>query len=647
MILWQPTKQQIESSQIHQFALFIEKKFQVHFNSYQSFHRWSVENITDFWSAWWDYSKIIHDNPFHTVLENEKEFWQAKWFVGATLNFAENLLRFRDDKTAIVFCNEHGVQDKISYHDLYEKVAQLVVFLKEQGVEQGDRVAGYLPNMPEAIIAMLATTALGAIWSSTSPDFGEKGVLDRFGQIAPKILFTVNGYWYNGKEISIIEKVNAIRAQIPSLQKTVVINYLNKEETLQDDKIIAYTFIQKNYPANEIDFVPVAADHPLYILYSSGTTGLPKTIVHRTAGILLQHLKEHRLHTDITRKDVLYYFTTTSWMMWNWLVSGLASGCTIVCYDGCPTYPGPAHLWQLVDELGITVFGTSAKYLSTLCEQDFTTKGVAHLNSLRAILSTGSVLPDHCFDYVYEKIKSNVMLSSISGGTDIVSCFILGNPSAPVRKGELQSIGLGLDIQAFDQNGKPVFDQQGELVCASAAPCMPLGFWNDPQHEKYKASYFSHFPNVWYHGDFIIIYNRGGVRVLGRSDATLNPGGVRIGTAEIYAVVEKLAEIEDSLVIGQRWQDDERVILFVKLKNNLLLQPELIEKIKKTIRANCTPRHVPAKIIAVADIPYTMNGKKVELAVKNIIHDLPVKNTSVLKNPECLQGFIGLAELKN
>lgn len=644
--LWRPDSQQMQQAQIQQFSQYIEKQFKQQFASYQDFHLWSVEHFEQFWEAWWEYSHIISQCQFSKVVERGQNFWDVQWFLGATLNFAENLLRFRDEKTAIVFCNEQGKCRKLSYQDLYVEVAKLAEYFTQLGVKQGDRIAGYLPNMPEAIIAMLATTALGAIWSSTSPDFGEKGVLDRFGQIEPKILLAIDGYYYNGKPISIVDKVNAIVKQLPSVEKVVLIPYLNKDLKNNSAHYILYPEIIKASTTNTLHFVPVPADHPLYILYSSGTTGLPKTIVHRTAGVLLQHLKEHRLHVDIKREDVLFYYTTTGWMMWNWLVSGLASGCTLVCYDGSPTYPSNFSLWQLIDELKVSVFGTSAKYLASLSAQQIKPKQNCQLSSLRCILSTGSVLPDDIYQYVYHEIKSDVLLSSISGGTDIVSCFALGNPGLPVYCGELQCIGLGMDVHAFDEARQAVIGQQGELVCTTPFPSMPLGFWNDQQDQKYIASYFSQFPNAWYHGDFIIIYPHGGVRFLGRSDATLNPGGVRIGTAEIYAVVEGMREVQDCIVVGQWWQDDERVILFVQLKDGCELNDELRNKINLVIRKQCTPRHVPAKIIAVLDIPYTLNGKKVELAVKKLIHGEEVKNKAVLRNPESLQCFSNLTQLQ-
>ncbi len=643
LILYQPTKAQIAQSQMHEFLSMMEKKYNCRFNDYAAFHQWSVDHPDLFWANFWDYADVITHEPFYKVRDKEKIFWKTQWFVGAKLNFAENLLRYRDGHEAIIFADERGMQSRYTYKKLYDAVAKLVSFLQEKGIRKGDCLAGYLPNRPEAIIAMLATTALGAIWTSTSPDFGEEAVIARFGQVEPKILFGVDGYIYNGKIISTIEKLDGIRHAISSIEHVIVIQVIAEKKL--PASMISYEEIQKVDEIKPIQFISVEANDPVYILYSSGTTGLPKTIVHRVAGVLIQHLKEHKLHTDLTREDVFFYYTTTAWMMWNWLVSGLASGCTIVCYDGCPTFPNVDSLWQLVDEIGITVFGTSAKYLATLHEKKLNIKEKFQLKSLRTILSTGSILSDYCFDYVYQHIKSTVMLSSISGGTDIVSCFILGNPILPVYRGELQSIGLGMDVKAFNSDGIAIIDQQGELVCVSPAPCMPIGFLHDPDDKRFIASYFSAFPHVWYHGDFIKINLHGGVKILGRSDATLNPGGVRIGTADIYAAIESLPEVIDSVVVGQRWHDDERVILFVTLKEAVVLNQELINKIKQQIRAQCTPRHVPAKIISVQDIPYTINGKKVELAVKNIIHGLPVKNSAILKNPASLSYFMALEEL--
>ena len=645
-ILWKPTKNQIQDSQMTRFIEFVNYHHQLSLQNYDELHNWSVENIADFWQTFWDFSKIIHTGKIESVIDDDSKMPGAKWFSGIKLNFAENLLRYRDDKIALIFKGESRKSQYITYKQLYEKVAILASAMRNAGVKPGDRIAGFLPNMPIAVIAMLATASIGAIWSSCSPDFGIKGVLDRFQQIKPKILFAVDGYNYSGKKFNYLDKVKQIAEKLPSLRYVVVNPYISHSIELTDiSKGISYQHFINGTKSKDLHFEQLTFDHPLYIMYSSGTTGMPKAIVHGAGGTLIQHLKELRLHTNLTRDDTIFYFTTCGWMMWNWLVSSLAVGATVVLYDGSPFYPEGYALWNLTDELGITVFGTSAKYIAS-CEAAGIQPIVNNkLSKLMVILSTGSPLIEESFDYVYTNVKKNVMLSSIAGGTDIISCFVLGNPNLPVHRGEIQCRGLGMDVQAYSNGGKSVINEQGELVCAKPFPSMPIYFWNDANGEKYKNAYFEEFPGIWHHGDYISISEHGGVTMHGRSDATLNPGGVRIGTSEIYRVVENMPEIDDSLVIGQEWQGDERVILFIKLNGGLKLDDILIEKIKNTIKLNCSPRHVPSKILEIPDIPYTINGKKVEIAVKNIIAGKDVSNRDALANPDSLDYYKNLKEL--
>jgi acetoacetyl-CoA synthetase len=565
----------------------------------------------------------------------------AKWFPDAKLNFAENLLGRRDATDAIVFWGEDRVRRKLSHKNLYDLVSRLAQALADAGVKKGDRVAGYLPNLPESAAAMLATASLGAIWSSCSPDFGVQGVLDRFGQIEPKVLFCADGYLYGGKEFDCQEKVEAVLARLPSVEQCVVIDYLGRPATAG---VSLLEFVEAFEPA-ELRFEQFDFNHPLCILYSSGTTGVPKCIVHGAGGTLLQHLKEHRLHSDVKPDDRLFYFTTLGWMMWNWLVSGLASGATLLLYDGSPFMQRGRLLFDLADAEGMTHFGTSAKFIDAIAKAGLKPRETHRLEKLRAVLSTGSPLAPEGFDYVYEEVKSDVCLASISGGTDIVSCFMLGNPAAPVWRGEIQAKGLGMAVEVFDEQGNSLVNEKGELVCTRPFPSMPLGFWNDPDGAKYRAAYFEKYPNVWRHGDWCEITAHGGLVIHGRSDAVLNPGGVRIGTAEIYRQVEQLEEVLEALVIGQEWQGDVRVVLFVKLKEGLSLSEELMGSIKRRIRENTTPRHVPAKILQVADIPRTKSGKIVELAVREAVHGRDVKNLEALANPGALDYFRNRTEL--
>jgi acetoacetyl-CoA synthetase len=563
------------------------------------------------------------------------------------LNFAENLLRCRDDRPALVFVQEGGlVGGELTYRELYDQVARLSHFLREVGVQVGDRVAGFMPNRMETVIAMLAATSLGAIWSSCSPDFGFKGVMDRFGQIEPKVLFTADGYTYNGKALDSLNRVSQVANDIAAIQHVVVVPMVSETPDLSNVPRACLWSDALANDATEIDFVQLPFNHPLYIMYSSGTTGVPKCIVHSAGGTLIQHAKEHLLHVDLKRDDAIFYFTTCGWMMWNWLVSSLFVGAKAVLFDGSPGYPDMSVLWQMAQDQRITVFGTSAKYLN-MCEKAGVTPGADFdLSRLRLICSTGSPLSVEGFEWVYREVKSDVQLASISGGTDIISCFVLGSPLDPVYAGEIQKRGLGMKVEAWDSDGHAVVQEKAELVCTAPFPSMPIYFWQDPDNEKYLDAYFRDFPGVWRHGDYIEITERGGVIVYGRSDATLNPGGVRIGTAEIDRQVEALDEVVDSLVVGQQWDHDVRVILFVVLRPGLELDDDLSARIKHLIRTNCTPRHVPAKILQVPDIPRTLNGKKVEIAVTKMIHGETVKNQDALANPETLRYFHGLAALE-
>ncbi len=645
-ILWTPGKTQIEQAQMTRFRQQVNDKYELDLKSYDDLYEWSLSHAEDFWSEMWHFGGIVSHDSYTRVVDDLYKMPGAKWFQGATLNYAENLLRYRDDHIAIQFRGEDQIQRTLTYAELYAAVTKTAQAMQTAGLQSGDRVAGFIPNLPETIIAMLAASSLGAIWSSSSPDFGINGVLDRFSQIEPKIIFAADGYYYGGKRFDSLEKLKGILAKLPSVEKVVVVPYTSTPDLSTINNCVFWDDFLDN-DATEVTFTSLPFDHPLYIMYSSGTTGLPKSIVHSAGGTLIQHLKELQLHCDLKREDTIFYFTTCGWMMWNWLVSSLAAGATLVLYDGNPFYPGPEALWQMSDDLDISIFGTSAKYLDALETSGCKPWMSFELKSLRAILSTGSPLSDDSFDFVYANIKQDMLLGSISGGTDIVSCFALGNPILPVYRGELQCRGLGMKVEAFNENGEGVFNQKGELVCSQAFPSMPIYFWNDPGGEKYQGAYFADYPGIWLHGDYIEINEHGGVRIFGRSDATLNPGGVRIGTAEIYTVVENLLEIEDSLVVGQAWQDDERVILFVKLQNGVVLTDDLKKQLKTLIRQNCSPRHVPAKILETHDIPYTINGKKVEIAVKKIIQGKEVQNQSALANPESLELYRDLEALKD
>jgi len=595
----------------------------------------------------WEFADIKASKPYDQVIDDVTRMPGAKWFSGARLNFAENLLRYRDDQVALIFKGEDHDSTTMTYSELYDEVAAVAKSLKEAGVQAGDRVAAFMPNMPETIVAMLAATSLGATWSSCSPDFGIKGVLDRFGQIKPKVLFTANGYWFKGKSLDSIERISDILKQLPSLEKVVVVPYTEQDPDISGvPNAIHYRDFKSPDSNLEIEFKQLPFEHPLYIMYSSGTTGLPKCMVQSAGGILLHQLKELMLHTDLKREDTIFYFTTCGWMMWNWLTSSLGVGASLVLFDGNPFHPDPGALWKMAQDEKITIFGTSAGYIAALQNAGVKPGKEYDLTPLKAVLSTGSPLSVEGFEFIYEEVKKDLQLASIAGGSDLNGCFALGNPMGPVYAGELQCRGLAMNVAAFDEDGKPVINQQGELVCTAPFPSMPIYFWDDPKGEKYHAAYFDVYPNIWRHGDFIEINDRGGVVIYGRSDATLNPGGVRIGTAEIYRQVEQLEEIADSLVVGQDWKNDIRVILFVQMAEGCDLTDDLRNKIKATIRANASPRHVPAKILAVPEILYTLNMKKVELAVKKVIQGQEVKNKDALKNPEILDYYANLKELQ-
>ncbi len=647
-LLWEPSEERIKSTNMYKFMQTVNEKHGKNFNNYDEMYEWSVTEIPTFWATIWEYGKVISSEPYNEVVDDYKKLPGARWFKGAKLNFAENLLRFRDDKPALTFRGEGWEKSRtITYAELYNLVAKCAKSLRDMGIKPGDRIAGFMPNMIETVVAMLATTSIGAIWSSCSPDFGIKGVLDRFGQIEPRVLFTANGYSYNGKQFDSLERISEVLKELPTIEKVVVVPYTdpNPDPGRVPNGVLFEDFIAKE-DGLEIEFEQLPAEHPVYIMYSSGTTGVPKCIVHGAIGTLVQHFKELHLHTDVKREDTIFYYTTCGWMMWNWLVSSIMLGARVFLYDGSPFYPDPGILWKIAEEEKLTIFGTSAKYLAALEKAGEKPKQKYDLTPLKAILSTGSPLSVESFYFVYRDIKDDLVLSSISGGTDIISCFALGNPMGPVYAGELQCRGLGMKVEVFDEQGRSVVCQKGELVCTAAAPSMPIYFWNDPDGSKYRNAYFSVFPGVWHHGDYAEITEHNGMVIYGRSDATLNPGGVRIGTAEIYRQVETIPEVLDSLVVGQNWDNDVRVILFVKLREGVELTEELKKKIKDTIRKNTTPRHVPAKIIAIDDIPYTISGKKVELAVKKIIHGEEVKNRDALANPEALDLYKNIPELQ-
>ncbi|MFK9095883.1 acetoacetate--CoA ligase [Pseudomonas guariconensis] len=647
-VLWRPSTAQIQASRMDAFRRQVNLRYNLQLNDYAALHRWSIEQRPAFWQTLADYFHVQWHTPPAQTLSEGPQMPDAHWFPGATLNYSEHLLMRRDDRPAVVAVREDGQRQVLSHSQLAAHVAGMQKALQALGIQAGDRVASVMPNTWETLVAMLACTSLGAIWSSSSPEFGLHGIIDRFGQIAPKLLIACAGYQYAGKTIDQVEKINQVTAQLPQLEHLLVVPY-TRSHTRREEFVAPRVSLWGDFyqPGGEPRFTALPFDHPLYILYSSGTTGVPKCIVHRTGGVLLQHLKEHGLHNDLKADDVLFYYTTCGWMMWNWLASGLAVGATLVLYDGSPFHPGPQRLLDLIDAERIHAFGTSAKYLAALEQEGLDPAKSHRLNSLRLIMSTGSPLSPHSYDYVYRKIKPDLCLASMSGGTDIVSCFVLGNPVLPVRRGEIQCKGLGMAVEVWNEHGQPVIGEKGELVCTRNFPSMPVGFWGDNDGSRYHDAYFSQYPGVWAQGDYAEQNAEGGMIIHGRSDAVLNPGGVRIGTAEIYRQVEKVEEVVESVAIGQDWHNDVRVVLFVRLREGLQLDDALRQHIRQVIRQYTTPRHVPAVIVQVTDIPRTISGKLVELAIRNVVHGLPVKNTDALANPEALAQFRDRAELRD
>jgi len=639
--LWIPSQERIKHANMTRFMTFVNTQYNKNFTSYFELYDWSITRIPDFWAAVWDFVGIKASRPYEKVVEDLTVFPGTKWFPGAELNFAENLLRYRDKKVAFIFKCETRPPVYITYEELYRTVARLADALRKAGVTKGDRVVAYMPNMPETAIAMLAATSLGATWASCGSELGVQAVIDRFSQIEPKVLFTVDGYLYKNKPFPMLSDVTEVVESVPSLDKVIIVPYISDAPDVHSIPYsAAYNDFLATGDAHEIAFEQVPFDHPVYIMFSSGTTGKPKCMVQGVGGILINHLKELIIHADLKREDTIIYMTAPSWMMWNWLISALAVGATVVLFDGNPGYPDLGTMWQLIDDEKITFFGTSATYINLLKSQGFKPKEKFSLASLKSIGQTGSALSADGFTFVYQHIKSDVHFNSLSGGTDINGCFVIGSPILPVYAGELQSPALGMKVKAYDEKGTPIYDRQGELVCEAPAPSMPLYFWNDPDMKKYRDAYFAVYPNVWRHGDYIEFYSdTKGITFYGRSDAILKPSGVRIGTAEIYNIVERFPEIADSVAIGQNWEGDQRVLLFVKLAPGVTLSDELKNKIKISLRDKASPRHVPAMIIDVPDIPYTFNMKKVESAITNIINGRTVTNRDALVNPQSLDYF--------
>jgi acetoacetyl-CoA synthetase len=645
--LWQPSPEQVAATNIARFMERVGERTGAELTDYPGLHRWSIENRDAFWSAVWDEFGVIGEKGGRVLVEDRMP--GAKFFPDARLNFAENLLRRSDEGEAIVFHGEDKIETRLTFAELHALVSRLQQWLSSQGVTVGSRVAAMMPNMAETVAAMLATAALGATWSSCSPDFGVRGVLDRFGQIEPTVLIACDGYWYAGKRIEVADKLEEVVPALAGVKSTLIVPYLGIAEDVAGRLPNAVSLPKALAPfrAKPVSFERLPFNHPLYMLYSSGTTGVPKCIVHGAGGTLLQHLKEHRLQSDVRPGDRVFYFTTCGWMMWNWLVSALASEATLLLFDGSPFHPDPSVLFDYAERERMTLFGTSAKYIDACKKEGLRPRDTHDLSTVRLMTSTGSPLAAESFDYVYEAVKPDIHLASISGGTDIVSCFVLGDPTSPVWRGEIQAPGLGLAVDVWSEAGRPVRQEKGELVCTRAFPSMPVMFWNDPNGKKYRAAYFERFPGVWHHGDFAEWTALGGLVIHGRSDATLNPGGVRIGTAEIYAQVEQIPEVVEALAIGQDWDNDVRVVLFVRLRDGATLDDKLTRAIKTKIRTGASPRHVPARVVQVADIPRTKSGKITELAVRDIVHGREVKNVEALANPEALALYRDLPELRS
>jgi len=649
--LWTPSPERVETANMTAFRRRVEADHGISLPDWEALRVWSITNLDAFWTEVWEFCRVIGDPGPGPAVDEPGKLPGARWFAGGHINYAENLLRPRDpDAEAIVFRGEDRVRRRLTHGELAAEVSRVQQAMAAMGIGKGDRVCGYMPNVPETVVYMLAATALGAIWASASPDFGVQGVLDRFGQIEPKLMVTVDGYFYNGKAHALSEKVAAVAGRMPTLERVVVVPYVAGEGAAPDVSAIPggvdHAGFVAGHAPGKVRFERLPFDHPLFVMFSSGTTGVPKCIVHGHGGTLLQQIKEHVLHCDETPGDRVFYFTTCGWMMWNWLMASLAAETTLLLYDGSPFHPDGNVLFDFAAEEGMTLMGTSAKWIDAVKKAGLRPIDTHDLSRLRTITSTGSPLAPESFDFVYEAVKRDVLLASISGGTDLLSCFMLGNPILPVWRGEIQCRGLGMAVEVFDDHGRTVACEKGELVCTRAFPSVPVGFWNDPDGSRFRAAYFDKFPGVWTHGDWVELTPHGGLVVYGRSDATLNPGGVRIGTAEIYRQVEQIEEVLEALVIGQTWDNDTRVVLFVRLREGVTLDDALVDRIKRRIRSECTPRHVPAKVVQVEDIPRTKSGKIVELAVRDVVHGRPVKNKEALANPEALDHFAGRVELE-